>query len=197
MIGRRCNNTGPLTNIVIDGKPPNNYKKLDDEIVKKIILLYKNGEYLKHIALKLNLNELKIKSVLIENNIIPIRKPPINKLEISEEIVNKMTIDYNNGLSIRTIKEKYSISFNIVRAILRKNNVVFRGYDYPKTREHINSVIKNRVILTGEDSPLFKKLTDEDISKLKKLRFEDHKSIREIVKIMKISQEKYYHYINL
>jgi hypothetical protein len=79
IIGRRCDNTGSLANIVTDGKPPSNYKQLSKETIEEIIKLYNDGLYLKHIGDKLSLNENKIKSVLKENGINPKRKPPINK----------------------------------------------------------------------------------------------------------------------
>jgi hypothetical protein len=56
---------------------------------------------------------------------------------------------------------------------------------------------RNSNIKSGEENPLFKKLTNVEIEILKKLRFVERKTIKEIMNIMKINQTKYYHYINL
>jgi len=197
LIGRRCDKTGPLTNIVIDGKPPKNYKELSDKTIKEIIELYYQGRYLKHIGDELGLNENKVKRTLIENGIIPRRKTPINKRYISDKEIELMIFDYNNGLSIRKIKDKYSLSFETVRNILRKNEVVFRGYDYKKSEEHIKKIFKNRIVKYGDEHPSFKLLTKEEILRLKDLRFNQKKSIKEILSLMMISQAKYYYYINI
>lgn len=196
-IGRRCDKSGSLTNIVPDAKPPKNYKQLSDKTIKRIIKLYHDGQYLKHIGDELGLNENKVKRTLIENGITPKRKKPINKKTITDEQIKSMVFDYNNGLSIRKIKDKYCFSFETVRNTLRENSVVFRGYDYKKSKEHIRKIFKNRVVKYGEEHPSFKILTKEEILNLKDLRFEQKKTIKEILKIMKINQTKYYYYINI
>ena len=49
---------------------------------------------------------------------------------------------------------------------------------------------------SGLDNPCYKELSDDEIKLLYKLRFIDCKNIKEILKVMKISQKKYYEYIN-
>lgn len=196
IIGRRCDGSGTLTNIVTDAKPPSNYVKLSDDVVKKIIELYNEGWYLKHIGDKLGLAEMKIKKSLIENGITPKRKPPTNKINLSETIILQIIERYQNGASIRKICDEFLLSFEKVRRILKENNVKLRGYDYPKTKEHIEKIWANREHLMGEDSPSYKTLSLEEIQMLKHLKFVEKKPIKEIIKIMKISQKKYYEYIN-
>lgn len=197
LIGRKCDRTGCLTNIVIDAKPPSNYKQLTKKTINKIIKLYNDGWYLKHIGNELGLNENKVKRTLIENGITPKRKPPTNKKEIDKKLLNSIILDYENGCSIRVICKKYGFSFEVVRNQLKKSGIVFRGYNYPKTKEHIEKIKKNTQIKFGEEHPSFKPLTQEEIKKLKHLRFVEQRSIREIMKIMSINQKKYYYYINL
>ena len=196
IIGRRCDKSGCLTNILIDIKPPSNYKQLSKKTINKIIKLYESGEYLKHIGDLLGLNELKVKRTLIENGITPKRKPPTNKLSISDEIILLIINNYNDGLSIRKLSDKYKYSFEVIRNILKKNSVNLRGYNYKKSPEHIAKIFANRVIKYGEENGSFKPLTSEQIIRLKDLRFKERKPIREILKIMKINQQKYYYYIN-
>lgn len=197
LIGRKCDKTGCLTNIVIDAKPPSNYKQLTKKTINKIIKLYNDGQYLKHIGNELGLNENKVKRTLIENGITPKRKPPTNKKEIDKKLLSSIILDYENGSSIRTICKKYGFSFEVIRNQLKKSGVVFRGYDYPKTKEHIEKIKKNTQIKFGEEHHSFKPLTQDEIKKLKYLRFVEKKSIRKIMKIMNINQKKYYYYINL
>ena len=196
LIGKRCDNVGPLTNILNDNRPPSNYIKLSDDVIRKIITLYKNGMYLKHIGDELDLNENKIKRTLIENGIKPKRKAPLNKVKINNSNLKDIINDYENGLSIRKIKTKYGLSYEVVRKNLKKSGVELRGYDYPRTKEHIENFKKSRVYVSGEDNPCYKTLGDVELDKLYKLRFVEGRKIRDILKIMKISQKKYYEYIN-
>jgi transposase-like protein len=197
LIGRRCDGTGCLTNIVIDANPPSNYKPLSKDTIEKIIELYNNGYYLKHIGAELSLNENKVKRTLIENGISPKRKSPLNKIKITDEIIKKICDEYENGSSIRTIGQKYSLSYEFTRKTIKNSGLNLRGYDYHKSDEHIKKIHENRVYKTGEENNCYKTLSNEEITKLKDLRFNQHKSIRSIIKEMKISQKKYYEYINL
>ena len=197
IIGRRCDKTGSLANIITDGKPPKNYKQLSGETIKKIIKKYNEGKYLKHIGNDLGLNENKVKRTLIENGINPKRKPPLNKINIDADKIIEIINNYKSGLSIRNIAKKYGLSFEVIRKTLKNNDVSLRGYNYPKTDEHIKKICEHRTYKLGEDNELYKTLTNEEILKLKDLRFNQHKSIKEIIKELKISQKKYYEYINL
>lgn len=197
LIGRKCDRTGCLTNIVIDAKPPSNYKQLTRKTLNKIIKLYNDGWYLKHIGIELGLNENKVKRTLIENGLTPKRKPPVNKLILTNEILENMVSDYTSGLSIRKISEKYKLSFEVVRTTLKKNDVHLRGYNYKKTEQHIKKIRQSRQYKTGQDNTLYKTLSNDEIAKLKDLRFNHNKSIKFVIKEMKISQKKFYEYINL
>ena len=196
LIGRRCDKSGCLTNIVTDAKPPINYKTLTKKVIKKIIQLYNEGHYLKHIGDKLGLNENKVKRTLIENGIKPKRKPPTNKKDISVEVITGMCDDYNNGFSIRGLKIKYNISFNVIRRLLNENGVKIKGYNYKKSDEHKQKLKESYVAKFGEEHHSFKPLTQEEINKLKHLRFVENKTIREIMRLLNINQKKYYYYIN-
>ena len=99
-------------------------------------------------------------------------------------------------MSIRSICLKHNLTFAVVRRRLKDNGVELRGYDYPKSKEHIEKMNKNRVIRLGVDNPCYKPLSNEEIAQLKHLRFVEGKTIHEIMKIMKINQNKYYDYIN-
>lgn len=197
LIGRKCDKTGCLTNIVLDAKPPSNYKELTKKTINKIIQLYNDGWYLKHIGNELGLNENKVKRTLIENGIVPKRKSPLNKISLSDKTINEMVNDYIGGLSIRKLSNKYQISFELVRKTLKSSNVQLRGYDYPKTKEHIQKIVEKRKYVSGENNKSYRILSPDEIAKLKDLRYNQHKSIRDIIKEMKISQKKYYEYINL
>jgi DNA-binding transcriptional ArsR family regulator len=197
VIGRRCDNSGSLTNIVKDGKPPSNYKQLDKLVIDEIITLYKEGFYLKHIANKLSLNENKIKRVLLENGLNVVRKAPTNKIILDGNTIKKLIIDYESGLSLRVLSDRYGLSFEVVRKTLKKNGVILRGYNYKKSDEHIKKIIENREYKVGQDNPMYKILSKAQIELMKKLRFTDKKSIKYIIDYMNISQKKYYEYINL
>lgn len=196
IIGRRCNNEGSLTNILIDNKPPSNYIELSSDIIERIITLYNNGMYLKHIGNELELNENKIKKTLIENGITPKRKPPVNKIIVNDDTLKLMISDYNSGLSIRKISKKYGLSYEVSRKKLKNNGVEFRGHNYPRTKEHIENFKKSRNYESGINNPSYKELSDDEIKQLYQLRVVENKKIKDILKIMKISQKKYYEYIN-
>lgn len=192
LIGRRKNNSGPLTNLVVDNKPPTKYIEVPKKIRRKIVSLYESGMYLKYIGFELGYNENKIKNILIEEGITPIRKPPTNKKILKKEEINEIISDYNSNLSIRTISKKMSIGFNVIRQILKSNNVTMRGYDYPKTKEHIEKIVKKRLINSANRPPKLKELTNDQLEQLRDLRLIQNKTIVEILRIMRIGQDVYY-----
>jgi len=196
LIGRRCNGSGSLTNILTNNKPPSNYIKLGGDVINEIIRLYGDGWYLKHIADKLSLNENKVKRILIENGITPKRKPPTNKLHLTVEDIKGLVDDYESGLSLRKISKKGGMSYEVVRNALKSANVKLRGYDYTKSREHINKIHEKRKIGKGKDSKCYKSLSHDEIDELKRLRFVEKLPIREILLKMGIGQSKYYEYID-
>jgi transposase len=196
LIGKKCDNSGLLTNIVSDAKPPRNYIKLDQKIVDEILTLYNEGNYIKHIGDKLGLNELKVKRTLIENGIKPKRKPPINIIELESSIINSLINEYNEGKSIRFLAKKFNLSYEITRRVLKQSGVKFKGYNYKKTKEHISKIWANQDRKSGKDHQSYRELSRYEIETLKKLRFVDGKSIKQILKELKISQQKYYEYIN-
>ena len=196
-IGRKKDNSGPLTNILIENKPPSNYIELSNEEINNIITDYKNGLYVKHISDKYNLGEGKINRTLLENNIKFVRRDPANKIILDSSKLDNLINDYVSGLSIRKLKDKYEISFEVVRRLLNENNVKIRGYNYKKSDEHIKKIHDKRKIPKGKESTCYRKLTESEILKLKKLRFEQKVPIKTILKLMGIGQKKYYEYIKI
>lgn len=172
------------------------YKELSGEIIDNIIKLYEKGYYLKHIGNEVNLNENKIKRVLLENNINIIRKSPPNKKIINEGIINEITNDYINGFSIRKISKKYDISYEVTRKTLIKCGVELRGYDYTKTKEHIEKIVNKRIgRFKGDNSPSYKLIPIEIKEEIIKLRNEN-KSVRFLMKKFGLGQKKIYEILN-
>ena len=194
LMGRRCDESGILTNILVNIKPPNKYICLSKETINKIIDLYNKGWYVKHIGNHLNLNELKIKKTLIENGINVKRKPPTNYLNLSDNLINDICYEYKNGLSIRKLCEKYKLSFEVVRRRLRENNVKLRDYHYKKTKEHVNkiSTTRKKSNLVGEKCALYIKLKKEVKVEIIKLRTEEYLTIKKIAKELNLTYGKVY-----
>lgn len=75
-----------------------------------------------------------------------------------------------------------------------KAGVKFRGYDYKKTKDHINKIVKTRKKsnLIGEKSATYLKLTNEIKMQISKLRVEEYYSIWKIANELGLGYGKVY-----
>lgn len=203
-IGTILTETGSLTNLVLNsGKVPSgkdhpNYIVIPYEVVKEIIEMYVEKKmYMKHIARFLNLNELKIKKILLENNIDMRIREPINKIKISKEIENMIIKNYEvDILSIEVLAEKYKIPYSRVHAILTENNITIRDNKRPQKKEDIEKRVKARKgKYVGKNSKMYLHIDEETTKLIIELRMVYKKSLPEISKLTGIKYGKLYKYV--
>lgn len=152
--------------------------------------------YIKHIEKIINIDELKIKSILIENNIKLRKRKPSNKLDLDGEHINKIINLYKiDNKSIRNISTIMKISYEVVRRILLENNIKMRDNTGSKSVEHrkkLSDVRKGKYV--GNKNPMYINISNEIKNRIIELR-KSGVSINNIGKIVGLKYGKLYNYM--
>lgn len=206
-IGRICEKNGPLTNFESGGNKNKNistvqkinlsirargknhasYIHIPIELEKEIIKSYcLEKKTIKFISITFNLTWSKIRRILIENNVELSNKRIYPKTIVEENTQNKIVFDYNNRLSIREIHEKYKISYKVVNKILKEKTKLRKTWEHFDKKERIERFAKMKkqkgCFEAGEGHFLYKKMKEEQVFKMLKLRVSGCKHINYISK---------------
>ena len=177
-IGRMIKKEGPLVNILEGGEGgggenSSGYIYVSKEVRIKIVDMYiREKMYMIDIGKIFNLNESKIKSVLVEENVTIRKKEPKNKMIFSDELKKQILYLYQKELlSIRKISKKLNISNSSINRLLKERKIKIRMNDIPKTEEHKRNLsISRKGKYSGKNSKLYVQLTDDTIEKILDLR---------------------------
>jgi group I intron endonuclease len=102
-------------------RQPRPRKKITEEFAAQVIDMYNSGESNVNMINKFNIGSRLIKKILKDNN-IP-KRPNISKKKIDEETQKNLLNDFNSGKTLRSLKEKYNLTGDVLKRTLRENGI--------------------------------------------------------------------------
>lgn len=106
---------------------------VDEIIISQILSLFREGKNMKEIQIQLSLKRLTVKKILLKNGMHTRNK----FLNVSKEDIEKIIDLYQNTkLGIYVIRKEFNkkYSIEIIKNVLKNNNIKLRGRDGPRKR---------------------------------------------------------------